>query len=71
MYDFCIDKLYKFKGFGQYHSSNACMAYKKMYLIDNKYDNNIMIGEEQSFTENFSKQLIKFDPKKNNHCEQS
>ena len=64
MYDFCIDKLYKFKGFGQYHSSNACMAYKKMYLIDNKYDNNIMIGEEQSFTENFSKQLIQFDPKK-------
>lgn len=64
MYDFFIDKLYKFKGFGKFHSSNACMAYKKEYLLDNTYDSQIQVGEENSFTKDFTNPLVKFDAEK-------
>jgi hypothetical protein len=64
LYDFFMDKLYKFKGFMEYHSTNNCMAYKKEYLITHKHDANIEVGEERSFTLEFSSPLVKFDSRK-------
>ncbi len=61
LYDFFLDKLYKFKGFMEFHSTNNCMAYKKDFLIENKHDPEIMVGEERSFTSEFTKPLVKFD----------
>jgi glycosyltransferase involved in cell wall biosynthesis len=29
LYDFFMDRLFKFKGFMEFHSTNNCMAYKK------------------------------------------
>jgi glycosyltransferase involved in cell wall biosynthesis len=50
LYDFFVNKLFKFNGFMEFHSTNNCMAYKKEYLITNKHDPEIQVGEERSFT---------------------
>jgi glycosyltransferase involved in cell wall biosynthesis len=64
LYDFFVNRLYKFKGFMEFHSTNNCMAYKKEYLLANKHDPEIQVGEERSFTHEFTKPLVKFDSKK-------
>lgn len=64
LYDFYINKLFKFKGFLEYHSTNNCMAYKKEYLLINKHDDDIQIGEERSFTREFTIPLVKLDSRK-------
>ncbi len=64
LYDFFINKLYKFKGFMEFHSTNNCMAYKKEYLIENKHDPEIQVGEERSFTKEFTNPLVKLDSRK-------
>ncbi len=64
LYDFFVNRLYKFKGFMDYHSTNNCMAYKKDYLLTNKHDPEIQVGEERSFTHEFTIPLVKFDSKK-------
>jgi glycosyltransferase involved in cell wall biosynthesis len=64
LYDFYVDKLFKFKGFLEYHSTNNCMAYKKEYLLLNRHDDDIQIGEERSFTREFTTPLVKFDSRK-------
>ena len=64
LYDFFINKLYKFKGFMEFHSTNNCMAYKKEYLIENKHDHEIQVGEERSFTKEFTNSLVKLDSRK-------
>jgi hypothetical protein len=64
LYDFFINKLYKFKGFMEYHSTNNCMAYKREYLVTNKHDPEVQVGEERSFTKEFTIPLVKFDSRK-------
>jgi glycosyltransferase involved in cell wall biosynthesis len=64
LYDIFVNRLYKFKGFMEFHSTNNCMAYKRDYLISNKHDPEIMVGEERSFTSEFTKPLVKFDSRK-------
>jgi hypothetical protein len=64
LYDFFVNRLYKFKGFMEYHSTNNCMAYKKEYLLTNKHDPEIQVGEERSFTHEFTIPLVKFDSRK-------
>lgn len=64
LYDFFVNRLYKFKGFMEYHSTNNCMAYKKEYLITNKHDPEIQVGEERSFTHEFTIPLVKLDSRK-------
>jgi hypothetical protein len=39
------------------------MAYKKEYLLKNKHDPNIQVGEERSFTNEFTNPLVKFNSK--------
>ena len=64
LYDFFLNKLYKFKGFMEFHSTNNCMAYKKEFLITHKHDPEIQVGEERSFTNEFTEPLVKLDSKK-------
>uniref|UniRef100_A0A6C0DCN0 Glycosyltransferase 2-like domain-containing protein n=1 Tax=viral metagenome TaxID=1070528 RepID=A0A6C0DCN0_9ZZZZ len=64
LYDFFMDKLYKFKGFLEYHSTNNCMAYKKEYLLTHSHDPEIEVGEERSFTLEFTTPLVKLDSRK-------
>lgn len=65
IYDFFLEKLYKYQangGFGPYHSTNNCMAYKREYLIENRHDSDAVSGEEPSFTKNFTNPMVQFDP---------
>lgn len=47
-------------------SSNNCLAYKKKYIKNHKYADNVYVGEEASFLEDFKNEdlLIQLDPKK-------
>ncbi len=64
LYDFFLDRLFKFKGFMEYHSTNNCMAYKKDFLLNHKHDPEIEVGEERSFTLEFTSPLVKLDSRK-------
>jgi len=64
LYDFFLDRLFKFKGFMEYHSTNNCMAYKKDFLLTHKHDPTIEVGEERSFTFEFTSPLVKLDSRK-------
>jgi hypothetical protein len=63
-YDIYFKKFYQFKGFGQTHSTNNCMAYWREYLNEFKYDETIHNAEENSFTNNFSVPMTQLDPNK-------
>jgi hypothetical protein len=58
IYDYFLDKLYKFKPFGPNHSTNNCMAWKKEYLKDNKHDSTKEMAEESSFTKAFTETMV-------------
>lgn len=62
MYDYDMKVLVQSKGHGEFHSTNACFAYKKSYLTNHKYDS-VNCGEEPSFTNNFKEPMIQLDPK--------
>jgi hypothetical protein len=61
MYNYTLDKLYKFKSFGKNHSTNNCLAYKKEYLLTHKHAAGLDRGEEMSFTDNFTAPMIQLD----------
>lgn len=58
MYDFHLKSLYKFNGFSDNHSTNNCMAYKREYLENHRYQPGLSSGEEASFTNNFTEPMI-------------
>jgi len=62
MYNYNLDKLYKFKSFGKNHSTNNCLAYKKEYLLTHQHQKGLDRGEEMSFTNNFTAPMIQLDP---------
>ena len=64
LYEYILDKLYKFKGFHDKHSTNNCFAFKKEYLKNHKHKSNLIMSEEQSFTNNFTEQMVQLDAKK-------
>lgn len=59
LYDWNLDRLYKFKGFAPNHSTNACMAWKNDFK--NKHDNDKENAEEASFTNNFTVPMVQLD----------
>jgi len=63
IYDYFLDKLYKFKQFGPNHSTNNCMAWKKEYLKTNKHDPEKEQAEESSFTKSWQEQMVQLDAK--------
>ena len=64
LYEYLLDKLYKFKGFHQYHSTNNCFAFKKEYLLNHKHDSGLIMSEEKSFTNEFKEPMIQLNSKK-------
>jgi glycosyltransferase involved in cell wall biosynthesis len=62
MYDYNLEKLVKFKSFGDNHSTNDCFAFKKEYLLTNRHDPFADFAEESSFTKNFSNPMAQLDP---------
>jgi glycosyltransferase involved in cell wall biosynthesis len=63
LYDYCLQRLYRFKQFGPNHSTNDCFAYKRSYLEKNSYDPTLHMAEEAGFTNKFSNPMIQLDPK--------
>ena len=61
IYDYFLDRLYKFKQFNPNHSTNNCMAWKKEYLDNNTHDPNKEMAEEASFTKDFSQQMVQLE----------
>ena len=57
IYDYFLDRLYKFKPFGPNHSTNNCMAWKKEYLQNNSHDSSKEMAEEASFTKQFTEPM--------------
>ena len=64
IYDYTLEKLFKFTKFGEYHSVNSCFAWKKKFLENHKHDESKDTGEEPSFTNNFKEPLIQLDSSK-------
>jgi len=58
MYDFFTETLYKFNGFHNNHSTNNCMAYRKQYLENHRYEEGLNCAEEYSFTNGFTEPMI-------------
>ena len=61
LYDFLEDKLYKFFGYHNNHSTNNCLAYKKEYLKNHRYKEGLSYAEESSFTNDFSEPMIQLN----------
>jgi len=64
MYDYFLDKMYKFKEFGPNHSTNNCLAYKREYLEKHSHSPGLRSGEEHSFTNGFSEPMIQLSARK-------
>lgn len=64
MYDFYLQKLYKFRGFHNNHSTNNCLAYKKEYLTNHRYKEGLSMSEEYHFTNGFTEPMIQLIPEK-------
>ena len=63
LYDFGLQKLFKFKQFGPNHSTNDCFAYKRSYFEKNSYESDKDMAEEASYTKKFTNQMVQLDPK--------
>jgi len=61
IYDYFLEKLYKFNPFGPNHSTNNCMAWKKEHLLNNKHDSSKEMAEESSFTKTFTEKMVQLD----------
>ena len=64
LYEYFMEKLYKFKGFHAKHSTNNCMAFKKEYLKNHAHDSGLIMSEEKSFTNDFTEPMVQLDSKK-------
>lgn len=62
MYDMIVKRLYQFRNFGDRHSTNNCMSYKKEYLKTHRYVDNKKTGEEEEFTNKFTEPMVQIDP---------
>ena len=77
LYDYHLERLYKFKSFGPYHSTNDCMAWKREFIkhdgSQGYHDPNMSNAEESSFTKKFSEPMVQLDPFQtiigNSHCQ--
>ena len=64
MYEYFLERLYKFKGFHSYHSTNNVMAFKREYLQKHRHASGLDRAEESSFTNHFTAPMVQLDAKK-------
>ena len=64
MYEYFLERLYKFKGFHSYHSTNNAMAFKREYLQKHRHAPGLDRAEEASFTNHFTVPMVQLNAKK-------
>ena len=64
IYDYNLEKLFRFKKFGDNHSVNSCFAWKKKFLENHSHDETKETGEEPSFTNEFKEPMVQLDANK-------
>ena len=57
MYDYGFDTVFKIASFGPNHTVNCCMAYRKEYFKNHKYDETRQTGEELSYLDNYRSKM--------------
>lgn len=62
MYDYGLDTLFSLKPFGDTHTVNCCLAYRKKYSDTHFYDNDKAVGEERDFLEDYINPMYQLDP---------
>lgn len=68
IYDICTKRIYRSGPFGPTHATNRTLAYKKEYLENNRFDDDITIRDEALFTNNFTSPMIQLDAKSTGLC---
>jgi glycosyltransferase involved in cell wall biosynthesis len=58
IHDYTTLQFYQCKPFHERHSTNSAMAWKKSYLVDHQHDASKETGEEFSFTNGFTEDMI-------------
>ncbi len=58
------NSIWKLGPFGPNHSTNGPLAYRKIYAMSHKYDEEVKQTEEPSFLNNFTEPMIQLDPMK-------
>lgn len=58
----------KFGPYGPHHATNGTMGYTRQYAEGHAYDELVAVGEESSYTKNFSEPLAQLDPFKTLLC---
>ena len=61
IYFYLHDRLFQFKKFGENHSTNNCMAYKREYLKNHSHAPGLDKAEESSFTNGFTEPMVQLD----------
>ena len=64
IYEPDLDIILKFTIFMKGHTINPCLAYRKEYLLNHRYDGSRTFAEEGSFMNNFTEDFIPLDPAK-------
>jgi len=64
LYEYGLAKLYKSIKFHPYHSTNNVLAYKREYLLDHRYAPGLSMGEEMSFTNNYTVPMVQLNSAK-------
>lgn len=64
MYDYDVNQMFQFRGFGQNHATNNTMAYEREYLAWNRHAPGLKNAEEKSFTRGFQNFMVQLDPDK-------
>ena len=64
IYFYKTGQFFQFKGFGETHSTNNCLAYKRAYLEKHCHAPGLDKAEESSFTDSFSEPMEQLDPMK-------
>lgn len=62
LYDYQLNKLFKFRSFGLNHSVSSCMAWTRDY--PGVYDPDARFAEETSFTNGFTESMVQLEPLK-------
>ena len=62
MYDYGFDTVFRLASFGANHTVNCCMAYRREYHLNHKYDETRKTGEEMSFLNGYKSKMFQLPP---------
>ena len=62
MYDYGFDTIFRIAQFGPNHTVNCCLAYRREYFNNHKYDETRETGEEMSFLDQYKSKMFQLPP---------